>query len=156
MLRIFVSVLFVLPFVASGQSTEGKSESEKVINVIKNFFDGMRNSDSSMVRNTCLPAATLQTATFDSAQQPILKKGDMEKFFQAIGTPKDAIYDERIWSYDTKIDGPLASVWTEYTFFLGNQFSHCGVNNFQLLKTSDGWKIFSIVDTRRKEPCRME
>jgi hypothetical protein len=42
-----------------------------------------------------------------------------------------------------------------YAFFAGDTFSHCGVNAFQLFKGADGWKIFHIADTRRREGCEM-
>lgn len=51
------------------------------------------------------------------------------------------------------IDGNLASVWTDYKFYIDDQFSHCGVNSFQLFKGKDGWKVIYIIDTRRKENC---
>ena len=32
--------------------------------------------------------------------------------------------------------------------------SHCGINAFQLFKSSDGWKVIQITDTRNKEGCQ--
>eukprot|EP01037_Dinobryon_pediforme_P016381 gene16381-16559_t len=74
-------------------------------------------------------------------------------FVKAIGTPHQQVYDERIVFGDIKIDGDLASVWAPYQFYLGDKFSHCGVDVFSLLKTAEGWKIIYIVDTRRKDNC---
>ncbi|RYZ94279.1 MAG: hypothetical protein EOP47_28140, partial [Sphingobacteriaceae bacterium] len=59
----------------------------------------------------------------------------------------------RITWGDIKIDGELASVWTPYKFYLGDKFSHCGINFFQLMKMATGWKVIYIVDTRRKDNC---
>ena len=47
----------------------------------------------------------------------------------------------------------MANVWTAYSFYFDGKFSHCGVNSFQLLKEAGEWKIFYLVDTRRKEGC---
>jgi hypothetical protein len=44
-------------------------------------------------------------------------------------------------------------LFPEYTFYVGDQMSHCGVNAFQLMKTTEGWKIIGITDTRRKDNC---
>ena len=82
-----------------------------------------------------------------------LVDGSLSGFLHSIGTPHDKVYDERIMDYLIKIDGPMASVWTPYKFYLGEQFSHCGVNSFQLMKKSEGWKIIYLVDTRRKDNC---
>lgn len=68
-------------------------------------------------------------------------------------TPEDVNLDERILDYQIKVDGDLAAAWTPYEFYVNDQFSHCGVNSFQLVRTAEGWKISYIIDTRRKEGC---
>lgn len=54
-----------------------------------------------------------------------------------------------------EIDGPLASVWVVYAFYVDDPFSHCGVDAFHLVKLEDSWKIFHLVDTRRKADCEV-
>jgi len=51
--------------------------------------------------------------------------GDLVK---AIGTPHAAVYDERVVYDGIKIDATLPAVWRLQIFYLGDQFSHCGVN----------------------------
>jgi hypothetical protein len=68
-------------------------------------------------------------------------------------TPAETTLDERILDYQIKVDGTMASAWTPYRFYVNGNFSHCGVNSFQLVKMAEGWKIVYIIDTRRKEPC---
>jgi len=73
-------------------------------------------------------------------------------FIEALGRANEA-WNERMFAPEVRIDGTLATVWTEYDFHLGSQFSHCGVDAFQLLKTSAGWKIVALSDTARREGC---
>jgi hypothetical protein len=47
----------------------------------------------------------------------------------------------------------MAAVWTPYNFYYNGQFSHCGVNSFQVIRFKDGWKIQYIIDTRRRTGC---
>ena len=63
------------------------------------------------------------------------------------------MWDERIGDIDVRIDGGLATAWMPYAFYLGDRFSHCGVNAFHLTLTSEGWKILHITDTRRTTDC---
>jgi hypothetical protein len=60
---------------------------------------------------------------------------------------------ERIANERVLIDGPYAVAWMDYTFYLGDQKSHCGVDSFQLVRRPAGWRIFAITDTRRRENC---
>jgi hypothetical protein len=51
------------------------------------------------------------------------------------------------------VDGGLASVWTEYAFYVGERLNHCGVDAFHLVRTAEGWRIIDLADTRRREGC---
>jgi hypothetical protein len=48
---------------------------------------------------------------------------------------------------EVKISGDLATVSGRYTFYVGEKFSHCGMNTFNLVKTETGWKIANAAST---------
>ncbi len=129
-------------------------EKDSITNVIKKLFDGMRAQDSSMVSPLFYPNATLSSASYDKDDKPQLRKDDIKGFIGFVGTKSKDYFDERIYSYDITIDGPLATAWTEYSFFRNKELSHCGYNVFMLAKAVDGWKIISIADTRRETGCK--
>ncbi|MCB9296923.1 MAG: nuclear transport factor 2 family protein [Lewinellaceae bacterium] len=152
-IRSLFFFLFALPTLLPAQTAEELAAVQAPIQLL---FDGMRAGDSSMVRRAFHPGARLQTAFVGRDGQPRLEDGQLGQFLQSVGTPHEKVFNEQIWSYDIRIDGLLATAWTEYTFFLGDQLSHCGVNAFQLFRGAEGWKISHIADTRRREGCPAE
>jgi hypothetical protein len=150
MKKLLLLGFFCLPIFCTAQSA---SENE-VIAVIKQMFDGMRKGDSTLVRAVFEASARLQTTYTGKDGKPGLRtETSIDGFVKAVGTPHPQVFDERIKSYEVRIDDNLATVWTPYEFYLGTAFSHCGVNAFQLFKSDKGWKIIHIVDTRRKQGC---
>ncbi|NJL13649.1 MAG: nuclear transport factor 2 family protein [Microscillaceae bacterium] len=130
------------------------AEEKAVLKTVYALFEGMRAGDSLQVKAVFHPQARLMTTSVSSQnQETSVREESPWDFARAIGQPHDQVYDERLRTSEVRIDGPLATVWTEYTFYLGEQKSHCGVNAFQLIKTAAGWKILLITDTRRREPC---
>ena len=152
----FKAILFTLALfiVANFSLTAQSTTEEEVLQPIHQLFDGMRAGDSSMVRAALHPTARLQTTFTNQEGKPQINTGDLEKFLVSIGTPHEQVFDEQIWGYEVMIEDNLATVWTPYTFYLGERLSHCGVNAFQLANTEDGWKIIQITDTRKKEGCQ--
>lgn len=150
-----LSLFFCLAGALSAQSKEG-TEKEAIVTVIKNFFDAYRAQDTSIMSALFFPGATMGSAGADKEGKPQFRKGDVQSFLNFAGTKNGNYYDERIYSYDVTVDGPLATAWTEYSFFLNKNFSHCGYNMFTLFKSADGWKVINITDTRRKEGCKTE
>lgn len=51
--------------------------------------------------------------------------------------------------YDPKVEtnGEWAMVWGRYVFFLGGKISHCGINQFNLVRGESGWKIANGAST---------
>ncbi len=158
MKNTIVLFLLVCFFINRGQSQEiaTLSKEQAAIGAIKTLFDGMRAGDSTVLRSVLHPDAHLQSSFTNKEGIPVLRGGSVDRWVASVGTPHEEIYDEKIWSYKVRIDDNLASVWTEYTFYLGEKLSHCGVNAFHLANTADGWKVSHITDTRRKENCITE
>ena len=128
------------------------SDHDAVMRTVKQLFDGMRAGDSAMVRSAFDSNPRLVTTMVRNGV-PVLTTGSVEDFIRAVGTPHADVWDERISDEVVHIDGPLATVWMRYSFYAGSQFSHCGVNAFELFRRPDGWRITSIADTRRRERC---
>ena len=52
-----------------------------------------------------------------------------------------------------RIYGDMATVEGWYDFHVGERLTNCGVNAFQLVRTSDGWKIAHIASTIQTTGC---
>jgi hypothetical protein len=129
------------------------SEQQAIKKVVNDMFTAMRTSDTVLLKSVFAPQMVLQSVVNKKDGSASLLTEQAESFIAQVGTPHKEVYDERIEITDVKIDGPLASVWAPYKFYVGTKFSHCGVDVFQLMKTTAGWKIIYIVDTRRKDNC---
>src|SRR5690606_30806889 len=116
-------------------------------------LDAMRSRDTTLLRSTFAPGAQLSTVgtARDGTLRVSFEKPD--GFVQAVARPSDVVWDERTYNPEVRIDQNLATVWMEYDFYAGTEFSHCGVEAFQLAKLADGWKIIALADTRQREGC---
>ena len=128
------------------------AERAAVLATVQGLFDAMRAGDSARVRAAFHPSARLASALVRSGQSE-LKLDSVSAFARAVGTPHPEVWDERLGATTVHIDGPLAAVWAEYSFYAGPKFSHCGVDAFQLVKTAQGWRIFALADTRQRTGC---
>jgi hypothetical protein len=147
--------LFILSFTIflTSELFAQQTATDSIKQSINTLFNAMRKGDSTLLRSVLSKGMILQSISNDKNGKAMLSTENAGDLVNAIGTPHAAVYDERIVFGDIKIDGPMASVWTPYKFYLGDTFSNCGVDVFQLAKTADGWKIIYIGDTNRKDNC---
>ena len=144
--------LFVFVPAASAQPSYNTQSSEDAVRaVVIELFDAMRAGDSTRVRAVFHEDARLHSS-FSREGVPMVGGGDSaDGFVSAVGSPHDEVWDEQVGDIHVRVDDGLATAWMDYTFFLGDNLSHCGVNAIQLVNTEDGWKMLNIVDTRRSD-----
>jgi len=139
----------------AGPDTAALTEDQAAIAaVVDQLFDGMRAGDSAMVRAVFHPEIRMVTSYRNREGRPqVAVQDSLDGFVQAVGTPHEEVWDEKIWGLVIMTDGDFGMAWMNYGFFLGERFSHCGIDLMELVRTDDGWKIISLADTRRREGC---
>ncbi len=126
----------------------GLTDEAAVIAAVNELWEGMRAGDSTRVRAVIHPEARgFSVNVRDGVVR--LSQDEPDGFVEAVGTPHDEVYDERVSNEEVRVDGPFATYYADYEFWAGDRRSHCGVDAFQLLKTEAGWQIFILSDTRR-------
>lgn len=154
MLGMMTGIALLALAAPAGAQSATSAEAE-VRAVVDRLFDGMRASDTTAIRGTMHPLARLvTTGTRDGA--PTISDESIDAFIASVGRAPAGMLDERLHDVEIRVDDNLASAWTPYRFYVGERFSHCGVNAFQLFRTAEGWKIIQITDTRRREGCGVE
>ncbi|MEM8524867.1 MAG: nuclear transport factor 2 family protein [Bacteroidota bacterium] len=155
MKQITISLFLLVSFLSQLQAQNQAKENAAVIAPIKQLFEGMMNKDTNAIKAVFHPDATLNTVQVNKEGKAKYSNTPIEQFITGIGKiPTKQKLEEKILSYEVKVDGNLASVWTPYEFYFSEQFSHCGVNVFTLFKSEEGWLITAITDTRRREGCQ--
>ncbi len=126
------------------------TEEIAVMRPIHFLFDGMKKADTSIVKKAFAKDVIMKSVFLEKVVEEKL-----ENFLNQIANKESNTPDwvEKLYNTEIKIDGSLAHVWKEYSFFVGDKFSHCGVDSFSLIKTDGDWKIVFIMDTRRRDNC---
>jgi len=146
------SLLFtVLTFMCI--SAKAQSEEEAVKNTINQLFEGMHKRDTSLIRSVFSSDAIMQTVVRNKEGKVQIHNMAVDTFILFVGEPSDYTVDEKISFSTVLIDGDLAMAWTPYRLYVNDQFQHCGVNSFQLVRLDGKWKIQFIIDTRRRTNC---
>jgi len=148
-----LSIILVLNF--SNATSAQRAQEDKIKEVISLFFEGLQSGDTLKIKQTISDELVLQTTFINKEGKSILREEEVSKFLNSVASknPEDK-WEEKLLSYHIQIDGNMANVWTPYEFYLNNNFSHCGVNSFQMFHDSVKWKIIYLIDTRRKQDCK--
>jgi hypothetical protein len=133
---------------AFAQKPDDKKDALAVVNKL---FDEMAAANA---------AGILSTGTAENQLTAIRKLKDgktrvdviggeaFTKFFTKPGAVKEIMYAPKV-----EVDGDWAMVWGRYVFYAGDKLSHCGINQFNLVRTDTGWKIANGASTIDPGAC---
>ena len=129
-------------------------ETANVKAAIDTFFEGFHKGDTIMMKSVMKGNFVTQSAFKNAEGKDVLRSGESADFVKSIGSrPDTEKWDERLLDYIIKVDNNMANAWTPYEFWRNGEFSHCGVNSFQLFNDNGQWKIIYLIDTRQREGC---
>ena len=129
------------------------ADSTAVMQVVTDLFRGMRTRDTAMMHALFTPQATMRS-TYIARTGMVVKADEVADWLgQVAAAPDSLLLDERITGPIVRVDGNFASVWDPYEFWIGNAFSHCGADLFSLVRTTAGWKIAFVGDSRHRANC---
>jgi len=157
-MRKLVSCLVLFAFGvllhAQGPNPSNEETENEIKQVIATFFDGFHKQDSTIIKSTVADGVVLQTTGKNPDGKTIFKTEEFSKFLKSIvGIPETTKFEEKLTSFSIQVDRTMANAWVGYEFWLNGEFSHCGINSFQLINFDGEWKIIYLIDTRGKEGC---
>lgn len=152
-MKYFLIVLTVI-FISNRSMAQSTEDSVKA--VINTMFTAMKNADGALLKSVFSDSIVFQTIGRSKEGGMVVKTENASSFADQISKATPGSLDERIVFETIRVDGVLAMAWTPYSFYFNGQFSHCGVNSFQLVRLNGAWKIQYIIDTRRKQGCKTE
>ncbi|GMQ82728.1 MAG: hypothetical protein BMS9Abin05_2188 [Rhodothermia bacterium] len=146
-----VTLFVLLVGFAFSKTALAQNEETLVLSSVQQFFDGMAAADSVASR-----ALLMEGGQFHSVRQDpdglFVRRSTFEEYLSDIASNANAFL-ERMWDPQVSVNGRLAVVTTPYDFHINGEFTHCGTDVFNLIKTDTGWRISSVMYTVERTGC---
>ncbi|HMV83470.1 MAG TPA: MBL fold metallo-hydrolase [Blastocatellia bacterium] len=134
--------------------TSTEDDAKTVLAVVNQLFAAMRAKDAAAMQALFLAEGQF-VATDRRNGHPARRVFNGESFAKLIVGTKGLLL-ERMYKPEVRVSGDLALVWGRYGFYVDERFSHCGLNSFQLMRTTEGWKIVHGASTIEMDACEPE
>lgn len=60
---------------------------------------------------------------------------------------------ERMFAPEVRVHGDIAMIWSRYDLSIGDTFSHCGTDLFDLIRRDGRWRLLNATFTRERTGC---
>lgn len=133
---ILLTIFSALTLSVFAQKSDDKTA---VLAVVQTLFDEMAAANAAGILATGIPEnqlITIRKLRDGKVRVDSVNGEAFTKFFTKPGAIKEVMYAPKV-----EVDGDWAMVWGRYVFFVGEKVSHCGINQFNMVRTETGWKI---------------
>lgn len=119
------------------------ADRQAVIQVVADFFEAMTARDVERMRMLMTVDGMIYGYREGEDGTTVIRRTHQE-YLDGLAAGEGTVV-ERFWNPEVMTYGRLATVWTPYDFHADGVFSHCGVNNFSMLRTDERWVITGVV-----------
>ena len=149
-----VAFFFLVAF-ATGQEVQTLEKDKAAVKkTIETFFEGFHKQDSTLMKSVVGDNVLLQTTGKNKEGKTMFRSQKIRKLYESIVSIPDSVsFEEKLTSWSIQVDRTMANAWVGYEFWLNDNFSHCGINSFQLINFDGDWKIIYLIDTRGRAGC---
>lgn len=151
MRKVLIVLLASLTLPTAVAIADEAGDRAAVIDVVETFFAGMTAKDIDGMRRIMTEDGVLYGYR-ETADGLSIFNRTHDAYLDSLAA-REAVLVERFWDPKVMLHDRIAVVWTPYDFHSDGEFTHCGVNIFNMLKTGDGWKITGIVFSMEAEHC---
>jgi hypothetical protein len=125
---------------------------KEALQVAQNLLDAIGQGDTTAFRSLFLPNAMIYTVREKDGQPLTASRSPFADTFRPGTVVKEEMKDRGV---GVQVHGNVAQVWAPYNLWVNGTFSHCGIDVFTLLKTSQGWRIATLTYTIEREKCEV-
>ncbi|MFK7865089.1 MAG: hypothetical protein AB8B95_12790 [Pseudohongiellaceae bacterium] len=121
-----------------------------VVEVVDQFFEGLNTDNQALLASISIDGANIYSLRerADSKFELRTRRQDNSTL-----TPNNGEYTERYWDETVLVSDMMAVFWAPYDFYVNGEFSHCGIDVFDLIKLDGEWKISNTMYTVIRDNC---
>jgi hypothetical protein len=150
-MRSFVIVLALTSLARSARAQAPDSEGKAAIAVADSVLAALSSGDNATLARLTLDSAVVGGAGLrDGVERVSLRPWGLY-----INRAGPSTFTERGFDATARVQDRVAVVWMPYDLYIGEKWSHCGVDTFTLMKSEGRWRVAALVYTIEQPPaCR--
>ncbi len=137
---------------AAAQETASAEDRQAVLAVVDGLFAAMLARDGAAVTPLVEPQGIVTQLSVAADGSQRITSTPWADFAAGLARAPGPIR-ERLFDPEVRIRGDLAMVWSRYDLSVGDTFSHCGTDLFELIRRDGRWRMLHVTYTRERTGC---
>ena len=149
--RSCVAVLIIISLAKSARAQTSGAEGEAAIAVADSVLAALSRGDRVTLARLVLDSSVVAGAGMRDGMERL----SLRTWGLYINRTGPATFTERGFDATARVQDRVAQVWLPYDLYVGDKWSHCGVDAFTLMKREGHWRVAALIYTIEQPPaCR--
>lgn len=149
LIRIAKAILPVCIITQFAIPAYADQDKDDVLAIADRALERITAEDFKGLTDLMLDTATIHTGTHSDGEYRV----GTRTFAEQREATTDADLVERGFEPTILVSGPIATVWYPYDLYSNGEWSHCGIDIFNLVRTNDGWRIAALLWSTEQPPA---
>ena len=154
MVKNGINLLFACSIVLSPFArAQSDADEAAILHTVDAFFAALANRDRESLEALTIPGSLNISVSVEADGSVRFSNRNHDELIAALSSPSANKPLERYWDATVLVRGDIAVFWAPYDFHVGSQFSHCGIDSFQLIRRQGKWLLSNLSWTSEREAC---
>jgi hypothetical protein len=151
MTRSSVVLLVLASFTQSARGQASDVDGKAAIAVADSVLVALSSGDNAALARLTLDSSVVGGVGLrDGVERQSLRTWGLY-----INRTGPSTFTERGFDATARVQDRVAQVWMPYDLYIGDKWSHCGVDTFTLMKSEGRWRVAALIYTIEQPPaCR--
>lgn len=122
------------------------------LDAVNAFFAAVEAKRREQILAAVVPEGLATLVRLHDGASPTLVSWHWASYVEDVVAGGD-IYTERIFNAQVLIERDMAMVWGRFAVYANGKLSHCGVDQFQLVRKNGRWLIYNLTWTSQLSGC---
>ena len=149
--RLFVAALACCVLAGSVSAQIAPADEKAAIAAADSVLMALSNGDNAALLRLTLDSAVVGGVGLRNG----MERMSLSSWHPYTSRTGPSPFTERGFDATARVQDRVAQVWFPYDLYIGDKWSHCGVDTFTLMKTDGRWRVAALVYTIEQPPaCR--
>ena len=145
-------ILSILLALAPAAPVPPVAPGREILAVVDSFFAAMARKDRTALNDLVIADGLATAVRLKDGERTRMMNWHWNAYFEgALSAP--GTMQERLFDPEVRIERDLATVWARYELLVDGKFSHCGVDQFEMVRWDGHWRVYNLTWTNQKTGC---
>ena len=147
------TLLITLLFVSKPAFAQSAADERAILETVDQFFAGLAQRDRGLLASITIQGSLNISTSVTASDDQRIRIQNYTQLLNNLGGGDGPALLERYWDPTVLVQRDIAVFWAPYDFHVAGQFSHCGIDSFQLIKRDGQWLLTNLSWTVERTGC---